>query len=356
MLWIAAPFIIHFIDKPLDKRIDENLSDLDKQILRKIGRKTWRYFDELVGANTHWLPPDNYQTALNIEIAQRTSPTNIGMWLLAVMNAYDFKYITCDIFIDKTLATIHELKKLERHEGHFLNWYNIQTLDPLFPRYVSTVDSGNFLACIWTLKQGMDEMISSSIIPTDALSGIKDTYEILQETNKSTKIEEAHRLFDTAASNDLSHFIAIVKDALKVVQGLSVEKVEDYWLKQIEEQLMGWESIISRYFTWVEVLNSLPLEQLHIIDPQASLWRDQALSWQPSLEMLANKNLLPAFDKLIEAAQRNDLPNEIKAWGKKLQEALATAQWFAGEKIGLVSRANQRNRAFFPGDGLKISL
>ena len=226
LLWMAAPFIIYFIDKPLDKRIDENLSELDKKILRKIGRKTWRYFDELVGANTHWLPPDNYQTALNIEIAQRTSPTNIGMWLLAVMNAYDFKYITCDIFIDKTLATIHELKKLERHEGHFLNWYNIQTLDPLFPRYVSTVDSGNFLACIWTLKQGMDEMISSSIIPTDALSGIKDTYEILQETNKSTKIEEAHRLFDTAASNDLSHFIAIVKDALKVVQGLSVEKDE----------------------------------------------------------------------------------------------------------------------------------
>ena len=291
----------------------------------------------MVGPNTHWLPPDNYQTALNIEIAQRTSPTNIGMWLLAVMSAYDFKYITCDILIDKTLATIHELKKLERHEGHFLNWYNIQTLEPLFPRYVSTVDSGNFLACIWTLKQGMDEMISSSIIPTDALSGIKDTYEILQETNKSTKIEEAHRLFDTAASNDLSHFIAIVKDALKVVQGLSVEKVEAYWLKQIEEQLMGWESIISRYFTWVEILNSLPLEHLHIIDPQASLWRDQALSWQPSLEMLANKKLLPAFDKLIEAAQRTDLPNEIKAWGKKLQEALSTAQWFAGEKIGLVA-------------------
>lgn len=337
LLWIAAPFIINFIDKPLDKRIDENLSNRDKKILRKIGRKTWRYFDELVVASTHWLPPDNYQTALNIEIAQRTSPTNIGMWLLAIMNAYDFKYITCDIFIDKTLATIHELKKLERHEGHFLNWYNIQTLDPLFPRYVSTVDSGNFLACIWTLKQGMDEMISSSIIPTDALSGIQDTYEIVQETNKSTNIGEALRLLDTAVSNDLSHFIAIVKEALKILQGLSVEKIETYWLKQIEKQLVEWESIISRYFTWIEVLNSLPLEHLHIIDPQASLWRNQALSWQPSLEMLAKKNSLPALDKLIEATQRSDLPNEIKAWGKKLQEALATAQWFAGEKIGLVA-------------------
>ncbi len=336
LLWIAAPFIIHVIDKPLDKRIDENLSDLDKKILIKIGRKTWRYFDELVGASTHWLPPDNYQTALNIEIAQRTSPTNIGMWFLAVMSAYDFKYITCDTFIDKTLATIHELKKLERHEGHFLNWYNIQTLDPLFPRYVSTVDSGNFLACIWTLKQGMDEMISSSIIPADALSGIKDTIDVLQETNKFTKIEETYRLIDTFESNDLSHFIAIVRVVLKVVQGVSVEEVEAYWLKQVEEQLMGWESIISRYFTWVEILNSLSLEHLHIINHQAPLWRDQVLSWKPSLEMLASKNLLPAFEKLIAGSQRTDLPNEIKEWGKKLQEALVTAQWFAGEKIGLV--------------------
>lgn len=335
LLWLAAPFIIQAIDKPIDKRIDENLSDLNKQMLRRIGRKTWRYFDELVGANTHWLPPDNYQMALNVEIAQRTSPTNIGMWLLALMNAYDFKYITCDIFIDKTLATIQELKKLERHEGHFLNWYNIQTLEPLFPRYVSTVDSGNFLACMWTLKQGIDEMISSPIIPADALSGIKDTYEILQETNKSTQIE-LYRLFYTAGSNDLSRFIAILKDALKTVQGISVDKVEVYWLKQIEEQLMGWESIISRYFSWVEILNSLPVEHLHIIDPQASRWKDQALSGQITLEMLANGNSLPAFVKLIEAAQRADLPNEIKTWGMKLQNALASAQWFAGEKIGLV--------------------
>lgn len=354
LLWMAAPFIIHVIDKPLDKRIDENLSDLDKKILRKIGRKTWRYFDELVGANTHWLPPDNYQTALNIEIAQRTSPTNIGMWLLAIMNAYDFKYITCDIFIDKTLATIHELKKLERHEGYFLNWYNIQTLDPLFPRYVSTVDSGNFLACLWTLKQGMDEMIASSIIPTDALAGIKDTYEVLQESNKSTRIEEALRLFDTAVSNDLSHFIAIVEEALKILQGLSVEKVGDYWLKQIEEQLMAWESIISRYFTWVEILTSLPLEQLHFIDPQALLWRDQALAWQPSLEMFANKKLLPAFDKLIAGSQRSDLPNEIKAWGKKLQEALTTAQWFAGEKIGFVAELTKEIEQFSQEMDLKF--
>lgn len=337
LLWMAAPFIIQFIDKPLNHRIHENLSDVDKKRLRQLGRKTWRYFDELVGPHTHWLPPDNYQTALNIEIAQRTSPTNIGLWLLAVMNAYDFRYITCDMLIDKTLATIHELKKLERHEGHLLNWYNIQTLDPLFPRYVSTVDSGNFLACIWTLKQGMDEVISSLIVPPDALSGLKDTMDILEETDKFEKIDEVRRLFDTVESGDFLAFISRVEKALHIVQGLCVEKVDTYWLQQIEEQLGGWKSIISRYFTWVDILNSLPLEHLLIIDPQASLWKDQALSCHVSLETLANQHVLSAFDPLIKGSQRADLPDAIQAWGKELQEALATAQWFAGEKIGLVT-------------------
>lgn len=341
VLWLAAPFIIYVIDKPLDKPIGEAIADIDQKILRKIGRKTWRYFDELVGPNTHWMPPDNYQTALNIEIAQRSSPTNIGMWLLGVMNAYDFKYITCDILIDKALATVHELKKLERHEGHFLNWYNIQTLEPLFPRYVSTVDSGNLLACLWTLKQGMDEMISSSILPTEALSGIKDTYEILQETNKSIKIKEAHHLFNGNASDDLSNFTAVVKNGLDIVQKLTSENIEDYWLQQIEEQLRQWESLLSRYFSWVEILISLPSEQFHMIAPQALLWKDQALSWRPSLEDLASASILSALENLITGAQRGDLSNEIKMWGKKLQEALSTARWFAGEKLGLVGELIQ---------------
>jgi cellobiose phosphorylase len=335
ILWIAAPFIVYVIDKPLKKRIDEDLSNLDLQMLRIIGRKTWRYFDDLVGPSTHWMPPDNYQTALNIEIAQRTSPTNIGLWLLAVMSAYDFKYITCDMYIDKTLSTMHELRNLERHEGHLLNWYNIQTLEPLFPRYVSTVDSGNFLASLWTVRQGIGDIITSPIIPKDALDGIKDTYEILREIDKSIKIEGAPNLFDSSGIKNHSQFISVVKNALKLIQELPSEKKECYWLTQIDEQLRGWESIFSRYFLWVDILNSLSLEQLHLIDPHANVWRDEILSWQPSLDALANKNLLPAFDSLLEAVQRTNLPNEIIVWGKKLQEALSTAEWFAGEKIGL---------------------
>lgn len=264
-LWFISPLIVYLIDLPLEKQTVDEISDEDQKTLREIAHKTWSFFDELVGPQTHWLPPDNYQTALNVEIAQRTSPTNIGMWLMALMSAYDFKFITCDNLIDKALATIHQLKNLERHEGHFLNWYNIQTLDPLFPRYVSTVDSGNLIACMWTLSQGLIEMLSTPIIPNNP-----------------------------------------------------------------GNELKGLELIHSRYFDWVGILTSLSDEQLHLIDPEAAQWRAQALSWKPSLQMLSSENILSKFHLA-------NLPDEIKEWGKKLQEAYSTAQWFAGEKIGLVN-------------------
>ncbi len=336
VLWFAAPFIIHVIDKPLETHISEELSDSDRELLRKIARKTWRYFDELVGPKTHWLPPDNYQTVLNIEIAQRSSPTNIGMWLLAVMNAHDLHYITCDIFIDKLLATLQEMKKLERYEGHFLNWYNIATMDPLYPRYVSTVDSGNLLACFWTLHQGIEEMISSAILPSEVLSGIKDTYSILRETNPSRYIEAVERLIGNSEAHKPLHSIPLIKEALKAVLSHSNDNDKGYWLKQVEEQLQSLDSIISRYFSWVEVLNELPQDQLLKIDSQALLWKDEALSWQPSLEALGGKVIAPALQQLINSSQKNELPNDIKGWGKRLQESLSTASWFAGEKMGSV--------------------
>jgi cellobiose phosphorylase len=354
LLWLAAPFIVNIIDKPLDKHDAEEISAEDRKTLRKIARKTWRYFDELIGPETHWMPPDNYQTALNIEIAQRTSPTNIGLWLLSTMNAYDFNYITCDELIEKALATIQELKKLERHEGHFLNWYNIQTLDPLFPRYVSTVDSGNLLACFWTLKQGLIEIISAPILPADALSGIKDTYDVLLEFEKPPFTDNARLPFDINPSKDLSLFITTIKDALNKVKGMSCEDDGAYWLRQIKKELEKWDGLLSRYFTWMEILSSLTPQQLNRIDPQASLWKKQAETWNPSLEMLANGEKHPGLESLIKATQKNELSSDLKEWGKKLEEALSQSQWLAGEKIGQAEESRHEIDCFSKELNLKF--
>lgn len=329
VLWFLSPLIIYLIDKPIAVFIADTLSPSEQKTLRKIARKNWRYFDELVGPQTHWLPPDNYQTALNIEIAQRTSPTNIGMWLTAVLSAYDFKYITCDTLIDKSSATIGEMKNMLRHEGHFLNWYNIQTLDPLFPRYVSTVDSGNLLACFWTLKQGLLEMVSQPIIPTHPLEGIWDTCDFLHETERGNH-------FQPPPAEDLLSFIAAVHNSLQLLS--EHQEPNHYWTRQLIDQFTEWNSILSRYFSWVDLLTSTPLDLLRKIDPLALVWRDEALKWTPSLQNLAYKTTTPALELLIKATQQEDKPHDIKVWGLRLLESLSNSQWFAGEKLGLVDK------------------
>lgn len=293
LLWALAPPIVRFIDQPLVKRPDAAISEEDKKFLRQIARKTWGYFDEFVGPQTHWLPPDNYQAALNVEIAQRTSPTNTGMWLLALLGAYDLKYITCNTLLEKTLATFEEMKKLERFEGHFLNWYNIQTLEPLYPRYISTVDSGNFLAAIWTLKQGLLEMIAAPIIPSMPLSGVQDTYEMVHD-----------QPLELNCTNHLPEFIATIKQ-----------------LHDVE----AWHAVVSQYFHWMEILIELPIQ--HEL-------KTEALQLKPSLESLANGSVLASLENLLAFLDSS----EHKGFGKLLREEISKSQWYAGEKLGVVAQ------------------
>jgi cyclic beta-1,2-glucan synthetase len=111
----------------------------------------------------------------------RTSPTNIGLWMLSALAAHDFGYLTVDQVVDKLTHTMKTLGKLERYEGHLLNWYDIQTLTPLEPRYVSTVDSGNLLGALWSLEHGLDELIQTPVVDVKAFEGLRDTGDILKQ-------------------------------------------------------------------------------------------------------------------------------------------------------------------------------
>ena len=135
------------------------LPEKDRRFLRQVARRTWRYFSDFVGEETSWLPPDNYQVSPRNHLAMRTSPTNIGLWMVSTLAACDFGYLTVDQVTEKLTRTMKTIAKLERYEGHLLNWYDIQTLSPLEPRYVSAVDSGNLLGALWSLEQGLEELL-----------------------------------------------------------------------------------------------------------------------------------------------------------------------------------------------------
>src|SRR5262249_46984251 len=132
-------------------------------------------------AESNWLPPDNSQVALRVEIAHRTSPTNIGLWLNSALAAADFGYLTLDDFLNRCTQTVATLDRMEHYERHLLNWYNTTTLQPLTPRYVSTVDSGNLLASLWVLEQGCRDQAHVPMIGPACLRGLADTLAVLRE-------------------------------------------------------------------------------------------------------------------------------------------------------------------------------
>lgn len=342
LLWFFAPVIIEVMDQPMVKELVELLNRKERLFLRAVARKTWRYFDDFVGPQTHWLPPDNYQAALNVEVAQRTSPTNIGLWMLALLAANDFKYINSDEVVDRLTETFLTFKKLEMYEGHFLNWYDIQNLKPLHPRYVSTVDSGNLLASFWTLEQGIYQLAANDLLPESILDGLNDTFNLVVEMAKgrASSLQPLNTLFSTKYINT-SDLIERIQQALQFIESyFKNEKVEApllYWLKQLEEELYGWNTIAKRYYSWLTILKELSLEQCNSIHAEAAQWRQDLFTEIVSLKMLAKTKMPSLLELFLNALQQKSQEDPAyTSFYRRLEESIKEAQWLAGEKLNLM--------------------
>ena len=157
VLWLVSPVLAWAISKPiLSKQVV--LTQSQSAFLHTNARLTWDYFAQFVCAEDNWLPPDNVQMVPVVAIASRTSPTNIGLGLLANLAAYDFGYINKTMLLTLTENTLASMEKLSRYNGHFYNWYDTRTMQVLNPQYISSVDSGNLLGCLITLQAGLVEI------------------------------------------------------------------------------------------------------------------------------------------------------------------------------------------------------
>lgn len=156
-LWAAAPLGVWAANRPWAVH-PPPLSTTDSEWLHGVARDTWRLFERTVDAPDHHLPPDNLQSAPYEMVAHRTSPTNIGLYLLSAACARRFGWIGTQDLLSRLEATLATLHRLERHRGHFLNWYDTRTLQPLLPRYVSTVDSGNLCVHLLAVAQACREL------------------------------------------------------------------------------------------------------------------------------------------------------------------------------------------------------
>ena len=179
-LWFASPGIAWWISRPLARR-EARLTADQILFLRKLSRKTWAFFETFVGPEDHWLPPDNYQEHPASVIAHRTSPTNMGLALLANLSAYDFGTISAGKLIERTAKALHTMEGMERHQGHFYNWYDTRSLKPLPPLYISSVDSGNLAGHLLTLRPGLLGLADQKILGARFFESVSDTLAIFMD-------------------------------------------------------------------------------------------------------------------------------------------------------------------------------
>jgi cyclic beta-1,2-glucan synthetase len=360
VLWFLSPLIGWLLNlQPQAKQAQLLLPEKDLRFLRKVARRTWRYFSDFVSDDTSWLPPDNYQVSPQKPLAMRTSPTNIGLWMLSALAAHDFGYLTGDQVVEKLAHTMETIGKLERYEGHLLNWYDIQTLTPLEPRYVSAVDSGNLLGALWVLEHGLDELIQTPVLDVRAFEGLRDTGEILKQVVEREGISglDAHALDELMRAWEAPP--ARIADALRLLRRVerSVRTLADearesadgeagaaYWARQMEAQVSAWLRITDRYLTWIEILDEKTEKEVAQLGLNALLAIRQALHHAPSLLDLANGHIgcIPILQSIREKAPSAAGPHF--EWLDRLMQAFAKSQWLAGEILGLGQQLIQDGR------------
>jgi cyclic beta-1,2-glucan synthetase len=179
-LWAGSKLIAAWLNEsPMVQ--GHGLSRSDRVFARNAALHTWRYFAELSDEEHHWLIPDNMQEEPPA-VAARISPTNLGLLLNARQVAVELGYLTVPELATLTQRTLATTSRLDKHGGHLLNWYDTRTLEPLPPFFVSSVDSGNLLASLWTLQQGCLERLRQPLLQSSLAEGLLDCLRVLNET------------------------------------------------------------------------------------------------------------------------------------------------------------------------------
>ena len=213
LLWTASPAIAVWIS--LSPLVAGRLAvtDADARALRLIARRTWRYFETFVTADDQMLPPDNFQEDPRPVLAHRTSPTNLGLYLLSAISARDFGWVGTGETVDRLEATLATMRRLQQHRGHFYNWYDTRDLHPLEPRYVSSVDSGNLAAHLIALANTCREWIDEPAVNRVSCAGVADSLYLAREALQDLPTElRTHTIASAQLEHALDALAAAVHD------------------------------------------------------------------------------------------------------------------------------------------------
>ncbi len=244
--WLLAPLVGWWISRPLVPAAPV-VSERQRTFLGMLARRTWRFFEVLVDAEHHGLPPDNFQEIPEPVVAPRTSPTNIGLALLANLAAYDFGYLSGGRLLERTESTVAAMEELERYRGHFYNWYDTQTMRPLAPLYVSSVDSGNLVGALLTLQAGLEELKHRPLGSGRTWAGLGDTLSVVGEQARGipsllAAVQRAQSILDAPCDETVTAIIARLRE-LRTLADAVVREVPSsasgdlpWWASAFERQ------------------------------------------------------------------------------------------------------------------------
>ena len=335
LCWLIAPGVTWWASKPLEKQ-GSVLTDLQNLFLRKLARKTWSFFERFVTLSDNWLPPDNFQEQPVITLAHRTSPTNMGLSLLANLSACDFGYISTHQLIERTSQTLDSMAKMERYKGHFFNWYDTESLNPLSPKYISTVDSGNLASHLLVLRQGLLATCQKPAASLKLFDGIRETFlvlvDTLEEMNRSLVESFRQELESVCTPSDIS-----IREAGatigKLIQSFDsvfgkfpaeTNSETDWWKAKLLAQLNGAKEAIQIYNPWVLLASA----------PDNFIWIDSLDANSTLIELLNNARELLTKTKKIDSA---NISAKEARWYESIQISLAQSICSAEENISAMA-------------------
>jgi len=264
-LWSVSKPLCRWLNRPAFETRPITVKG-DELFLRSVGLRTWRYFRQFSNTETKWLIPDNIQET-PFAVTARLSPTNLGLLLNARLASYELGYLTLKEYVQDTTKSLSSAKGLPRYKGHFFNWYDIRTLEPVQPFFISTVDSGNLAGCLWTLKRACVEMRRHPLLRPQLWLGIRDHLnligELAEQEQRHPAVAESIRALGARfefLSEDASLWPSLwpqtEQQAFRLVSDLlngPPEGQEElrWWAEQVLNQLQAARDIVEGFAPWL---------------------------------------------------------------------------------------------------------
>ncbi|MBZ0162082.1 MAG: cellobiose phosphorylase [Notoacmeibacter sp.] len=363
-LWIIAPEIAVWLGKPRTLR-RQILNRDERTFLKAVARRTWLYFEIFAGPDDNWLPPDNFQEAPRREVAHRTSPTNIGLFLTSAQAALDFGFTGAADFAARMRNALDSIDRLESHRGHVLNWYDTRTLEPLEPRYVSTVDSGNLAVCLVSLRQGCRDLAAGPAIAPQTWDGLSCTLDLLFDAldrfpeRNSADLNRCKADF-LKAIGDAGHprsdwcgplrevgrlwlqLEELVREAISKTADIAEDHLVEIhmWNERVHHHIRALSRDFATFLPWLAVAEDAP-------EAAAAIARELADALAPSIALNALDERKGGIIEILDREFAAGAPgSQVSRWLERMREAvdrgMAAQEVLRKDLLEIAERAEDR--------------